>query len=77
MPLTEDAIENVTTYHEPTNEAAIRHTALREAVRAFLAAIEANCPDSREKSVAVTNAETAMFWANASIARNHDKLRDI
>ncbi|WP_420909120.1 DUF7681 family protein [Lysinibacillus fusiformis] len=28
------------------------------------------CPNSREKSVAMTNLETAMFWANDSIARN-------
>lgn len=28
------------------------------------------CPDSRERSVALTELETAMFWANAAIARN-------
>jgi len=28
------------------------------------------CPDSREKSVMFTELETALMWANASIARN-------
>ncbi len=28
------------------------------------------CPDSREKSLAFTNLEEVMFWANASISRN-------
>lgn len=28
------------------------------------------CPDSREKEIAISKLEEAMFWANASIARN-------
>jgi hypothetical protein len=28
------------------------------------------CPDSREKSLALTNLEQAVMWANAAIARN-------
>lgn len=28
------------------------------------------CPDSREKSLAITKLEEAVFWANASIARS-------
>jgi len=28
------------------------------------------CPDSRERSLALTKLEECMFWANASIARN-------
>jgi hypothetical protein len=32
--------------------------------------IENTCPESREKSLAITNLEQAVMWANASIARN-------
>ncbi|MDT2194096.1 DUF7681 family protein [Paenibacillus larvae] len=28
------------------------------------------CPNSREKSLAITNLEQVVMWANASIARN-------
>ena len=28
------------------------------------------CPDSREKSLAMTKLEECVMWANASIARN-------
>lgn len=28
------------------------------------------CPESRERSVALTDLETSVMWANASIARN-------
>lgn len=30
-------------------------------------------PDSREKSLAITSLETAMFWANSSVSRNGGK----
>jgi len=32
--------------------------------------IEHFCPDSREKSVAITKLEESIMWANAAIARN-------
>ena len=38
--------------------------------RTWLGLMIASCPDSRELSLALTNLEQAVFWANASIARN-------
>lgn len=32
--------------------------------------IDKRCPNSREKSLALTNLEQAMMWANAAIQRN-------
>jgi hypothetical protein len=32
--------------------------------------ISEKCPESREKSLAITKIEEAVMWANASIARN-------
>jgi hypothetical protein len=36
----------------------------------FAEKINELCPDSREKSLAITHLEDAVMWANASIARN-------
>lgn len=42
----------------------------RGAIKSLLTFINHTCPDSREKSLALTKIEEALFWANASIARN-------
>lgn len=59
-------------HHAPNGEETIaRHQAAREAANAFFEAIEAlTWGNSREKSVAITKVEEAMFWLNADIARN-------
>ena len=72
--LTNDEIRNRVEYHAPSPEAILRHNAVRRAIEYAMIEINTNVPDSREKSVAMTELETAMFWANAGIARNHEKL---
>lgn len=63
--------------HDLTNHApdALRVAAI-EAVRAYVKdlghEIITRCPDSREKSLALTNLEQASMWAVASIARSVD-----
>lgn len=44
--------------------------AVREAAKGLARAIAGRCPDSREKSLAMTKLEECAMWANASIARN-------
>jgi len=58
------------TYHAPKGNQTERYADLR--ARAFRLAerIEQCCPPSRERSLAFTALEDAIFWANASIARN-------
>lgn len=43
---------------------------VRDAVGIAAAVVDQNCPDGREKSLAWTKFEEAMFWANAGIARD-------
>ncbi len=59
-------------HHAPKSQETIgRHQAAREAADAFYQAIEKlSWSDSREKSLAITRVEEALFWLNAEIARN-------
>jgi hypothetical protein len=62
-------ITNRFTYHPPKAEQPAVYTGIREAVKAVAEFLNAQCPESREKSLAITHLEEAVFWANASIAR--------
>lgn len=58
------------TYHAPKGDQANRYEAIRDRAHDLAGWINHYCPDSREKSLAVTALEEAVMWANASIARN-------
>lgn len=57
-------------YHAPKNDQATRYQQMREMFQVAAELIDREVPDSREKATALTHLETAMFWANAGIARN-------
>lgn len=63
-------LDNRFTYHAPKGDQTQRYTSLRASARLLATAIVANTPESREQSLALTNLEQAVFWANASIARH-------
>ena len=63
-------IENNFKYHGPKEGQTEKYEAIREKAKELAYLFEDLCPNSREKSTAFTNLETAMFWANAAIARN-------
>lgn len=63
-------IERRFTYHPPKEAQAARYTLLRDIAKRMAYDINAQCPESREKSLALTKLEEAVFWANAAIARN-------
>jgi hypothetical protein len=58
------------TYHPPKDGQPERYECIRAAYRELANLLVANCPPSRELSVALTDLETSVMWANASIARN-------
>lgn len=58
------------TYHPPTDEQGALYKAIRAKARELAELVEERCPNSREKSLAMTKLEESVMWANASIARN-------
>lgn len=62
--------ENNFSYHKPGPDDEPKYHALRARAKNLAKQIIKLCPESREKSLALTNLEQAIFWANASIARN-------
>mgnify|MGYP001613672253 CR=1 FL=1 len=65
-------MDNRFKHHPPQSDATIdKHQAARVAADSFFNTIEAVASlSSREKSLAITKVEEAMFWLNADIARN-------
>lgn len=63
-------IENNFKYHSPKEGQPEKYTALREKAKEFAYLIDEMCPQSREKSLALTELENSVMWANAAIARS-------
>jgi hypothetical protein len=61
------------TYHPPIKDQVERYAELRQVGRRLALSVNELCPDSREKSLAITKLEEAIMWANASIARNESE----
>lgn len=63
-------ITNNFRWHPPKGDQPARYEQIRRMAMLFATEINVACPDSREKTLALTNLEQCMMWANASIARN-------
>lgn len=58
------------THHPPKDNQPSRYQRIRNEARNLALLINADVPESREKSLAMTHLEEAVMWANAAIARN-------
>ncbi len=63
-------IDSDFTYHPPKGDQVERYAAIRDAARQFAHLLADLSPASREQSLALTNLEQSVMWANAAIARN-------
>ena len=64
-------VENGLSYHPMKDaEQGQRYAENRAAAQAFAKVIMGNCPQSRELSLAITNLQLALMWANTAIAVN-------
>ena len=57
-------------YHKPSEQGLETIAELREGFSSLHALISEVCPDSREKSVALTELETSAMWAVKSVVFN-------
>lgn len=63
-------IENNFKYHQPKGDQQPRYERIRAKAKELAQVINEDTPASREQSVAFTQLEDAVMWANAAIARN-------
>jgi len=68
--MTQVQIENTFTYHAPKGDQTERYEKLRSKAKELASLMASACPNSREKSLAFTNLQQAVMWANDSIAIN-------
>ena len=66
----EQELENRFRYHNAEPVQVQKMENIRKNFKALADLLNAMCPESREKSLAITQLEQAQFWANASIVRN-------
>jgi hypothetical protein len=57
-------------YHKPSEDGMTKINNLREAYSVVQRAIEENCTNSRQKSVAITELETSAMWAIKAVVFN-------
>lgn len=68
----ENEIDTRFKYHAPKEGQAERYQKLRDKAKELAWLFEGECPESREKSLAMTKLEEAVMWANASISRREN-----
>ncbi len=66
----QEKLNNSFTYHSPKDDQPARYEKLRDHAKSLAFLIWSSVPPSREKSLAITKLEEAIFWANKGIACN-------
>lgn len=60
-------------YHKPSEDGMAKITSLREGFSRIKGLIELHCPESRQRSVALTELETSAMWAIKAVVFNDPK----
>ena len=69
----EELVSKLFTYHPPSPKQIPKYNELRDRAKVFAKFIVQSCPESRERSLAITNLQQVVMWANASIAINESE----
>lgn len=70
MTTAQETVKRNFTYHAPKGDQPQRYEKIRDKAGKLARFIVKSCPESRERSLALTKLEESVMWANASIARN-------
>jgi len=65
-----EQLKSIFTYNKPFGDQPERYQALRKEALGLATLINNVCPESREKSLAITSLQQTVMWANAAIAIN-------
>ena len=65
-------IDNLFTYHSPTEDQIVRYAAIRQAGKDLALTILASTPKSADQTAALRKVREAVMTANAAIATNED-----
>ncbi len=68
--MTKEQIEHNFKYHSPKVGQPELYVEIRDTAKVLALLFLKDCPDGREKSLALTKLEEAVMWANAGIARH-------
>jgi hypothetical protein len=69
MKRNNELLENNFKYHQPTPQKQDKYIKLRETAKDLAYLIIELCPESRERSKAITDLEQSIMWVNSGIAR--------
>lgn len=75
--MNKEQIDNIFTYHSPFGTQPERYVAIRDKAKELAHLINEACPESREKSLALTNLQQSVQMANASIAINETQPEEV
>lgn len=61
-------LAKIFSYHKPPDNLIPIYNSIRDRAKEFALYINQMCPESREKSLAITSLQQTVMWANAAIA---------
>lgn len=66
--MSNDDLNKIFTYQKPSKEMQVKYTTISTLLKELAFTINELCPESREKSLAITSLQQTRMWANAAIA---------